>query len=229
MTPTTVNSENIQNIQLIEDLPQATRNRKRSVPANSIHPENRGSWRAWLAAHHAKSKGVWFISYKMSTNKPRVTYEEAVEEALCFGWIDSKPAKLDEERSMLWFSPRKLRSNWSKPNKDRVEQLIAKGLMTKAGMNVIRAAQTNGAWNALDSLEKLEIPTDLNRAFDVYPGSRTHFKAFPNSVKRGILEWILNARRNDTRTNRIQETALLAQQNRRANQWQPKTNAEENV
>lgn len=188
-------------------------------PANSTHPLSRAEWRAWLAKHHTQKDGVWLISYKKATGKPRFEYDDAVEEALCFGWVDSKPAKLDDERSMLWFAPRKPRTNWSKPNKDRVERLIAAGLMTPAGLTKVEAAKADGSWTALDGVEQLEMPTDLTAALDQYPNARRNFEAFPRSVKRGILEWILNAKKPETRAKRIEETARLAEDNQRANQW----------
>jgi uncharacterized protein YdeI (YjbR/CyaY-like superfamily) len=121
------------------------------------HP-TRAEWRAWLEQHHAQTEGVWLISYKKSTGKPRVEYNEAVEEALCFGWVDSKPNKLDDERSMLWFAPRKPGSGWSRLNKERVERMMAAGLMTPAGLEKVEAAKQDGSWNALDAIEALDIP-----------------------------------------------------------------------
>jgi uncharacterized protein YdeI (YjbR/CyaY-like superfamily) len=188
-------------------------------PPNSIHPKSRAEWRAWLAQNQAKTEGVWLISYKKATGKSRLDYNEAVEEALCFGWIDSKPNKLDEERSMLWFAPRKAGSGWSRLNKERVERMMAAGLMTPAGLEKIEAAKQDGSWQILDAVEALEIPPDLETAFAAYPSARQHFEAFPRSVKRGILEWISSAKRPQTRAKRIEETARLAEQNIRANQW----------
>jgi uncharacterized protein YdeI (YjbR/CyaY-like superfamily) len=159
------------------------------------------------------------VSYKKATGKPRFDYEEAVEEALCFGWIDSKGNKLDEERSLLWFAPRKGGTGWSKPNKERVEKLIAAGQMTPAGLAKVEAAKADGTWTALDSIEALEIPPDLAAALADHPPAADHFAAFPRSVKRGILEWISTAKTATTRTKRITETATLAAENKRANQW----------
>lgn len=188
-------------------------------PANSVHPKTRAEWRAWLAEHHQREEGVWLVTYKKATGKPRIDYDEAVEEALCFGWVDSKPAKLDDERSMLYFAPRKPGTGWSQPNKHRVEKLIAAGLMMPAGLARVEAAKRDGSWLRLDAVEALEIPQDLEQALAAYPNARRHFDAFPRSVKRGILEWILNARKPETRAKRIAETAQLAEQNLRANQW----------
>jgi uncharacterized protein YdeI (YjbR/CyaY-like superfamily) len=188
-----------------------------------FHPANRQEWRAWLAENYDKKDGVWMVSYKRETGKSRVTYDEAVEEALCFGWIDSVPNKIDDERSKQLFSPRNLKSNWSKLNKERVAILIANGLMTQAGMEKIEYAQQNGQWTALDTVEALEIPDDLTAAFSLFPSAEVHFSAFPKSVKRGILEWILNAKTSETRQKRITETATLAEQNIRANQFVKKS------
>ena len=189
-----------------------------TVP-NSIHPKRASTWRAWLARHHGRQAGVWLISYKKETGKPRMDYAEAVEEALCFGWVDSLPRALDVERAMLWFAPRKAGTNWSKANRERVERLIATGRMAPAGLVKVEAAKTDGSWSALEAVEAFAIDPDLGRAFAAHAGSRAHFEAFPSSVRKAILEWIQNAKRPETRARRIEETARLAAENRRANQW----------
>lgn len=186
---------------------------------NSIHPKTRAEWRSWLEQHHRQKEGVWLISYKKATGKPRFDYDEAVEEALCFGWIDSKPNKLDEERSLLWFAPRKPGTGWSKLNKERVERLIQQGLIMPAGLAKVEAAKADGSWNALDAIEALEIPPDLEQALIAYEAAKQNFAAFPKSVKRGILEWIASAKKPETRAKRVEETARLAARNERANQW----------
>jgi uncharacterized protein YdeI (YjbR/CyaY-like superfamily) len=161
------------------------------------------------------------VSYKKATGKARFDYDEAVEEALCFGWVDSKGNKLDDERSMLWFAPRQSGSGWSRPNKQRIERMIEAGLMMPTGLAKIEAAKRDGSWTALDAIEALEIPPDLDRALQVNPIADRYFQAFPRSVKRAILEWIANAKKPETRARRIEETARLAAQNLRANQWRP--------
>src|SRR5690349_21032027 len=158
------------------------------APENSTHPKSRAEWRAWLEANHAQTAGIWLVSYKKDTGKPRVEYEEAVEEALCFGWIDSKANKLDDERSMLWMSPRKPGTGWSRPNKERIERLTATGLIAPAGLAKIEAARKDGSWEALDAVEALEIPPDLEKALASYGAAKQNFEAFPRSVKRAILE-----------------------------------------
>lgn len=189
------------------------------VPPNSIHALSRAAWRVWLSEHHERKEGVWLITYKKATGKPTVDYNTAVEEALCFGWIDSKGNKLDDERTMLWFAPRKAKTGWSKPNKERIERLLAAGLLMPAGLAKIEAAKADGSWTALDAIEALEIPPDLAAALALYPNAAQYFDAFPRSVKRGILEWISTAKQPATRAKRIEETARLAQDNQRANQW----------
>ena len=189
------------------------------APPNSIHPKSRADWRKWLAENHTRPEGVWLISYKKATGKPRFDYDVSVEEALCFGWVDSKPNKLDDERSMLWFAPRKAKTGWSKLNKERVQKLIEAGLMMPAGLVKLNAAKQDGSWNALDAVDALEIPSDLEKAFSKNKTARGYFEAFPKSVKRGILEWISNAKKSETRAKRIEETVNKAEKNIRANQW----------
>lgn len=191
------------------------------VPPNSVQPLSRSEWRAWLNEHHQRKEGVWLIMFKKATGKPTVDYNTAVEEAICFGWIDSKGNKLDAERSLLWFAPRKAKTGWSKVNKERIERLLAADLLMPAGLAKIEAAKQDGSWQALDAVEALEIPPDLAAALAAYPNAALYFDAFPRSVKRGILEWISNAKQPVTRAKRIEETARLAAENQRANQWRP--------
>lgn len=195
-----------------------------SAPDPSIHPLSREAWRAWLREHHDRATGVWLVSYKKGSGKPRFDYGDAVEEALCFGWIDSKPNKLDAERTLLWFAPRKPGTGWSRPNKLRVEKLTAAGMMADAGLRKVEQAQRDGSWNRLDAVEDLQIPEDLVEALQQRPLAMENFTAFPRSAKRGILEWIANARTAETRARRVGETARLASRNERANQWRPPVN-----
>lgn len=188
-------------------------------PPNATHPHTRAEWRSWLQENHTRNQGVWLIRYKKATGKPYVDENEAVEEALCFGWIDSKPSKLDQERTMLWFAPRQPGSGWSKLNKERIERMIAADRITPAGWAKIKAAKQDGSWSALDAIEALEIPPDLAAMLSSFASAQEHFNAFPRSVKRGILEWISTAKRPETRAKRIEETARLAADNLRANQW----------
>jgi uncharacterized protein YdeI (YjbR/CyaY-like superfamily) len=184
-----------------------------------IEVTSRAQLRAWLASHHATSGSIWLITWKKQTPDRHVPYSAIVEEALCFGWVDSLPRKLDAERTMLLLSARKLASAWSAANKARVEQLLIDGRMEKAGLAAVNFAKADGSWSFLDDVERLEVPTDLAEALAAYPAAEEHFAAFPRSVRRGILEWIKQARRTDTRAKRIAETATLASQNKRANQF----------
>jgi uncharacterized protein YdeI (YjbR/CyaY-like superfamily) len=187
-----------------------------------VHAETRAEWRAWLAAHHADTSGAWLVSWRPGVGRRAVGYEDSVREALCFGWVDSKGLKLDEERTMLYFAPRRSRSGWARTNKQRVEQLRAEGLMTEAGERVIAEAEANGSWSLLDEVEALTVPTDLQEALDAQPPAWEHWQQFPRSARRAILEWIVQARTPPTRSRRVAETARLAALNQRANQWRPK-------
>jgi uncharacterized protein YdeI (YjbR/CyaY-like superfamily) len=188
-----------------------------------VQPGSIDEWRAWLAAHHARGSGVWLVTWRAGSGGPRIGYEESVEQALCFGWVDSKGRTLDATRTMLWFAPRKGRSGWSRPNKQRVERLLAAGLMAPAGIAAVEAAKADGSWTLLDAVEDLVVPDDLAAALDTAPPAREHWDAFPRSVKRAILEWIVHARRPETRARRVTETAEKAARNERANQWRPRT------
>ena len=135
-----------------------------SDPQNGMltfYAKDRREWREWLATNHAILPGVWLIYYKKASGKSCVSYAESVEEALCFGWIDSRKNMLDAERSVQLFTPRKARSSWSKLNKERVEKLTEQGLMTAAGLEKIEAAKQNGLWTQYDTIEALEVPPDL--------------------------------------------------------------------
>jgi uncharacterized protein YdeI (YjbR/CyaY-like superfamily) len=184
-----------------------------------FYARDRQEWRAWLAEHHASATGVWLIYYKKESGKPRVAYADAVEEALCFGWIDSRPNALDDERYMQLFSPRKPKSPWSKLNKERVERLIAQGMMTSAGMEKIELAKRNGTWGQYDAIEDLTMPDDLATALAANPEAQRNFDAFPPSSKKNIFWWIISARRPETRQKRVEETTQLAAKNLTANHY----------
>jgi uncharacterized protein YdeI (YjbR/CyaY-like superfamily) len=183
-----------------------------------VHAETRAEWRRWLAANHAGSPGVWLVSWKTATGKPAVGYAESVEEALCFGWIDSLNRTIDVERTQQLFTPRRPGSRWSRSNKERVERLLAEGLIEPAGLAAIEAAKASGAWSALDDVENLVVPDDLAAAFAAHPGAGEHWEGFPPSVRRAILVWIVDAKRPETRARRIAATASEAAAGRRANQ-----------
>ena len=179
---------------------------------------DRLSWRAWLEVHHTRPVGVWLVSFKKHTGKPRVEYEEAVEEALCFGWIDSTARTLDDERAMQLFSPRRPRSPWSQSNKLRVERLVAAGLMRPAGLAKIEEARNDGSWDGYAAAESLEEPADLRAAFAAGPvQARKNWDAFSPSSRRVMLWWIHTAKRPETRAQRIAQVVSEAVHGRRAN------------
>jgi uncharacterized protein YdeI (YjbR/CyaY-like superfamily) len=171
-----------------------------------FYAKNRQEWHQWLDKNHDSSPGVWLIYFKKNSNKPRVEYEEAVEEALSFGWIDSKVKVIDEDRYMQVFTPRKLGSNWSKSNKNRVSKLIKNGLMQPAGQEKVNAAKKDGSWNFLDDIEDMIIPEDLKETFKQNKVAQENFEAFSDSSKKQILYWIASAKKLDTRQRRIKKT-----------------------
>jgi uncharacterized protein YdeI (YjbR/CyaY-like superfamily) len=185
-------------------------------------PFDRAAWRAWLIEHHARSSGVHLVSWRRGAGRTSVPYEEAVEEALCVGWVDSVAGRLDETRSLQWFSPRRPRSGWARSNKERVERLTAAGLMLPAGLAAIEEAKRTGTWTMLDDVENLVVPEDLAAALDASPPARQHWEAFPRSPRRAILEWIVQARRPETRARRIAQVAQYAARNERPPQFRPR-------
>ena len=180
----------------------------------TFQANSRSEWREWLAEHHATSTGIWLISFKKASGKPGVSYPEAVEEALCFGWIDSRPNALDDERYMQYFSPRKPRSPWSRVNKERIERLIAEGLMAEPGLAKIEAAKADGSWAAYDAIEDMVIPDDLEQALLANLLAHELFYAFSASTKKQLLWWVASARRSETRAKRIAQLVDAAGQNR---------------
>jgi uncharacterized protein YdeI (YjbR/CyaY-like superfamily) len=193
-----------------------------SPDAERVQFETRDQWRTWLQRHHATTSGVWVITFKKAARKPTPSYEELVLEALCFGWIDGVAAKVDDERTSLYFCPRKKGSGWAATNKARIDRLTAEGLMTTAGQAVIDAAKSDGSWTRLDNADPDVVPRELATAMRLHPGSRKHFDAFPPGVRRQLNLWVADAKKPETKARRADEVARLAQQNIRANQWTPK-------
>ncbi len=182
-----------------------------------IDPRTRAQWRAWLARNHTRRDSVWLVYYKKHTGKGGIVYDEAVEEALCFGWIDSVPRSLDEERWQQLFSPRKPRSPWSALNKKRIARLTRAGLMKPPGLAKITAAKKDGSWSALDAIERLSVPRDLSTALRSAKGARASWDAFSPSSRKAILWWIASAKTDATRAKRVKETVRLAAKKLRAN------------
>ena len=181
-----------------------------------VHADDRATWRAWLEANHATAAGVWLVTWRTRSGRTRIHYEAAIEEALCFGWVDSTGGYLDDERSKQYFAPRKPRSTWAATNKARVERLIASGRMAPAGLAAIERAKANGSWEVLDSVERLEVPADLATALAARPPADANFAAFPPSARKMQLAWVALAQRPQTRAARIAQVAEAAARNERA-------------
>ncbi|WP_242056851.1 YdeI/OmpD-associated family protein [Planktothrix sp. FACHB-1355] len=181
----------------------------------TFYATNGKEWRDWLEKNHRTSIGVWLIYYKVKSGQPSIKYTEAVKEALCFGWIDSKVKALDAERYMQIFTPRQPKSVWSKLNKQYVEELIDRGLMTEAGLSKIVAAKQDSSWNTLDAIEALIIPDDLQQALATNETANQYFEALSRSSKKNILFWIASAKRPETRSKRIEQTIISAAQNQK--------------
>jgi uncharacterized protein YdeI (YjbR/CyaY-like superfamily) len=188
-----------------------------------VYAASEAEWRQWLKRNHDKQKSIWLIQYKKDTGVPSISYATAVEQALCFGWIDSKANKRDDNSFYLSFARRNPKSKWSQLNKTRVEKLIGQKKMTAAGMKMVDLAKASGTWDALNEVEALTIPDDLKAAFEKNKSALKNFEAFPASTKRGILEWISNAKKPETRALRIMDTVSKAAENIRANQYVKKT------
>ncbi|MFD2863642.1 YdeI/OmpD-associated family protein [Mucilaginibacter antarcticus] len=176
----------------------------------TFYPKNRREWRKWLEKNHATKQSVWVVMYKKASEKPSISWTDAVDEAICFGWIDSLKKSVDSESSVQFFSRRKPKSAWSKINKDKVEKLTNEGLITPAGQTTIDIAKQNGSWALLDEVELLVIPDDLQAAFKRHPGSRDFFMSLSKSIKKMMLQWVAFAKLPETRENRINEIAELA-------------------
>lgn len=181
-----------------------------------ITVRSRAELRAWLAANHRSRESIWLVTYKKSAGELYLPYDAIVEEALCWGWIDSRTRALDAQRSMLLFSPRRPGSGWSRVNKERIARLIEQGLMMPPGLALIEQAKADGSWNALDDIEALKVPPDLAAAFRATPKAKSHFDAFGRSSQKIILLWVLSAKRPETRAKRIAETVRLAARNLKA-------------
>jgi len=184
-----------------------------------FQPADRAAWRAWLEGNHVSTGGVWVVTFKRASGRPVIAYEDLVEEALCFGWIDSRPGKLDDERTMLRFTPRKPGSVWAHSNKERVERLVADGRMTAAGLRVIEAAKADGSWNALDDADELRMPADMAAALAGDPAAARGFETLSASAKKPILFWVTSAKRPETRARRIAEVLRYAAVGRSPLEW----------
>ena len=170
-----------------------------------LTPATRSEWRSWLASVPERKEGLWVVYRKKSSELEGPLYDELVEEALCFGWIDSLTRRVDDERMIQWFSPRRRGGLWSALNKERIGRLMADGRMTAVGQRVVDQAKADGSWSQADEVDALVVPPDLVVAFDVAPQARARYEALPDSQKRQILWAIHSAKRATTRAARIEE------------------------
>jgi uncharacterized protein YdeI (YjbR/CyaY-like superfamily) len=186
---------------------------------NSYRPIDKEDWRNWLIKNNLTEEAIWLIFNKKDSPNPNLNWSEAVDEALCFGWIDSTKKSIDSEKYMQYYCKRKPKSNWSKINKDKVKTLIERGLMEEAGFKSIEIAKENGSWTFLDAVEALVIPVDLKAEFVNFKGSIDYFDSLSNSAKKILLYWVISAKRKDTRQKRIFEIAENAGQKMKPKQF----------
>jgi len=185
--------------------------------SKTLYVSNRVDWRAWLAKNHLTEKEVWLIYYKRHTGKPRIPYDDAVEEALCYGWIDSTIKRLDDEKYAQKFTPRNFKSNWSELNRKRARNMIKEGRMTKAGLVKFKLAgkQKNKQTEDKPIDKKVVIPADLKKALSANKKALENFNNFAPSYKKLYIRWILNAKRPETRTKRIKQTVKWSVENKK--------------
>ena len=180
-----------------------------------FHDETREQWRAWLESN-STARGVWLCSWRTPTGRPRCPYPEAVEEAICYGWIDSTSTNLDDDRSLQLFTPRRQKSAWTRLNRERAAEMENRGLMTDAGRHAIAAAQSNGWWTISEQVEDLVEPADLTAALNRDSSARSNWDRFPPSARKQMLWWIVSAARDATRASRIAQIVTEAAAGRRA-------------
>ncbi|MDQ8749899.1 hypothetical protein BAS06_07030 [Elizabethkingia miricola] len=173
-------------------------------------PKSQTDWRQWLKKNHQSKQSVWLIFHTKKSNVPSLSWSDAVDEALCFGWIDSTRKKINNISFMQFFSKRKPKSNWSKINKEKVQQLIDSKRMTKQGYESVEIAKQNGYWTILDEIEEVIIPEDLEIAFKKYNGSKDYFLSLSKSTRKVILSWIILVGKQETRQKRIEEVVESA-------------------
>ena len=187
--------------------------------AEDYCPHDKKDWRKWLELNHIKKEGVWLIFYKKKSQDHNLNWSDSVDEALCFGWIDSTKKTVDCDKYKQYFSKRSAKSNWSKINKVKVKTLIDQGLMEEAGYKSIEIAKENGSWTILDEVEALKIPEDLKSEFANYKGSMEFFDSLSKSVKKGLLYWVISAKRKETRQKRIFQIVENASRNLKPKQF----------
>lgn len=180
----------------------------------TLYVKNRKEWNAWLEKNHTKENEIWLIYYKRHTGKPRIPYDEAVEEALCFGWIDSTVQRVDDEKYAQRFTPRKSNSIWSDSNKRRVKKLISEGRMTKAGLGKINLSEIQGV-REKTLKKRLSIPRYFKEALQENKIALQNFSQLAVSYKRMYVAWISDAKKEETRRQRIEKAIKLLEQNKK--------------
>ncbi len=185
----------------------------------SFCPKDKEEWRQWLKENHKVEDAVWLISYKKSSPNHNLSWGEAVDAALCYGWIDSVKKTIDKERYQQYYSKRKATSTWSKVNKLKVAQFEKEGLLTPAALKTIEVAKENGMWTMLDAVEDLIIPEDLEDAFKNHSNSKDYFSSLSKSMKKQLLYWVVSAKRSETRAKRINEIASKASEGQKPKQF----------
>jgi uncharacterized protein YdeI (YjbR/CyaY-like superfamily) len=186
-----------------------------SAELKTYYAKDRNVWRKWLEKNHAKSPGVWLIYYKKSSGTPRVEYNDAVEEALCFGWIDSTVRPIDDKKYMQRFTPRKPKSGWSGLNKQRINRMIEQSLMAPAGLEKIEIAKKDGSWESLDHIDAIQLPDDFAKSLAKNKKAKSNFENFPQFARKQFLYWINSAKRPETRKQRIQLLVKMAAANKK--------------
>jgi uncharacterized protein YdeI (YjbR/CyaY-like superfamily) len=181
----------------------------------TVRPKDAGAWRRWLEKNHAGSGSVWVVINKKGTPRPGLFYEEAVEQALCFGWIDGRINPLDEKRYRLLISPRRRGGTWAKSNRERVERLTAEGRMAPAGLDRVEEAKKDGTWNALEALDSLDMPADLEEALSASGPARETVAGWTDSYRKRLYWWVSSAKRQETRSSRIAKVLEAASAGRK--------------
>lgn len=187
--------------------------------AQQVYCKDRVAWRLWLSRRHGEKEGVWLVYDKGNSSERALTYNAIVEEALCFGWIDSKSGRVSATQAKIWVAPRNPKSNWSKSNRERVAELIKAKKMHVSGLALVKLAKKTGTWTALVDVQNSVVPADLKKEFTKSKKAWENFEKFPPYSKRIILEWILNAKKPETRKVRITQTVELAAKNIMANHY----------
>lgn len=180
-----------------------------------FHPKNQSEWRRWLEENHDSQQAIWLVLHKKKSPNFNLSWSDAVDEALCFGWIDSTKRTLNEQAYIQYFTQRKPKSNWSKVNKEKVAKLIDAGLMQAAGFKSIEIAKENGSWVQLDAVEELKVPEDLETALKTHAEAYAYFNQLSKSVRKGMLYWVISAKRTATREKRIAEIVQNAGENQK--------------